>query len=61
MKQKIVVLEKSLDQVEKERSELQVRASMAEQQLATMNELMISKASEYKKKINELQKRLGIK
>jgi hypothetical protein len=60
LKQKIVFLEKTVIQLEKERSELSVRATMAEEQLKSFQELMNSTTSQYQKKILELNKRVTI-
>jgi hypothetical protein len=59
LKQKIVFLEKTVIQLEKERSELSVRATMAEEQLKSFQDLMNSTTSQYQKKILELNKRVN--
>lgn len=56
LKQKLGYYEKSLKQLEKERSELMVRATMAEEQLRSMQENMTKLTQEYQKKIIELKK-----
>jgi len=58
LKQKIYFLEKTISQIEKERSELSVRATMAEEQLKSFQELMNSTTGQYQKKILELNKRV---
>jgi hypothetical protein len=58
LKQKIYFLEKTISQLEKERSELSVRATMAEEQLKSFQELMNSTTGQYQKKILELNKRV---
>ena len=58
LKQKIYFLEKTINQIEKERSEFSVRATMAEEQLKSFQEMMNSTTGQYQKKILELNKRL---
>ena len=58
LKQKISYLEKTIQQLEKERSELNVRATMAEEQLKNLQEFMNSTSQQYQKKILELSKRV---
>ena len=52
-------LESALRDLEKERSELKVRATMAEQQLKTLQEHYNKANQDYQKKILELKKRSG--
>lgn len=59
LRQKIMCLEGSVKDLEKERSELAVRATMAEQQLKTLQEYFKKMTQEYQSKILELKKRLG--
>ena len=56
MKQKIVYLENMMRNLEKERSELSVRATMAEEQLKNLHEQMNSSVQNYQRKISELKK-----
>ena len=58
LKQKILFLEKSVQQLEKERSEFSVRATMAEEQLNSLQEHMSENTKQYQKKILELSKKL---
>ena len=58
LKQKILFLEKSVQQLEKERSEFSVRATMAEEQLNSLQEHMSENTKQYQKKILELSKEL---
>jgi len=58
LKQKILFLEKTVQQLEKERSEFSVRATMAEEQLSSLQEHMSENTKQYQKKILELSKRL---
>jgi len=51
-------LEKSTQQLERERSEFAVRATMAEEQLKNFQELMNLTSQQYQKKILELNKRV---
>ena len=61
LKSKIFYLEKELGKVEKERSELSVRATMAEEQLKNLQEHLSTSAHSYQKKIFELKKILKSK
>jgi len=56
LKQRIFYLENAIKDSEKERSELKVRATMAEQQLKTLQEHFNKTTHEYQKKIIELKK-----
>ena len=58
MKMKINFLEKTIEQLEKERSELNMRCTMAEEQLKNFQEMFNSTTQGYQKKILELNKRL---
>ena len=58
LRMKINFLEKSIEQIEKERSELNLRCTMAEEQLKNFQEMFNTTTQEYKKKILELNKRL---
>ena len=58
MKIKINFLEKTIEQLEKERSELNMRCTMAEEQLKSFQEMFNSTTQGYQKKILELNKRL---
>ena len=58
LKQKIGFLEKTIQQLEKERSELNVRATMAEEQLKNLQEFMNATSQQYQRKILELSKRV---
>ena len=58
MKIKISFLEKTIEQLEKERSELNMRCTMAEEQLKNFQEMFNSTTQGYQKKILELNKRL---
>ena len=51
-------LENSLRDVEKERSEFAVRATMAEQQLKTLQDCFAKTTQDYQKKIVELKRKL---
>ena len=57
-KQKILFLEKTIEQLERERSTLSVRATMAEEQLKNTNELSNATSQAYQRKILELNKRV---
>lgn len=59
LKQKILFLERTIQQIEKERSELSVRSTMAEEQVRNFQELMNSTSQQYQKKILELNKRVN--
>jgi len=61
LKSKIFHLEKELGKIEKERSELSVRATMAEEQLKNLQEHLSTSAHSYQKKIFELKKILKSK
>lgn len=56
LQQKLMYLEDALRRVEKERSELSVRATMAEEQLKNMQDHMNSSIQNYQKKIAELNR-----
>ncbi|KRX05294.1 P-loop containing nucleoside triphosphate hydrolase [Pseudocohnilembus persalinus] len=56
LRQKISYYEKTIKQMEKERSELMVRATMAEEQLNSMQEHLSKTTLDYQKKIVELKK-----
>ena len=58
MRIKISFLEKTIEQLEKERSELNMRCTMAEEQLKNFQEMFNSTTQGYQKKILELNKRL---
>lgn len=58
MKMKINFLEKSIELLEKERSELNTRCTMAEEQLKNFQEMFNTTTQGYQKKILELNKRL---
>jgi len=58
MRIKINFLEKTIEQLEKERSELNMRCTMAEEQLKNFQEMFNSTTQGYQKKILELNKRL---
>ena len=58
MKMKINFLEKTIEQLERERSELNMRCTMAEEQLKNFQEMFNSTTQGYQKKILELNKRL---
>ncbi len=51
-------LEAGVRELEKERSELKVRSTMAEQQLKTLQEHYNKATQDYQKKIMEMKKRL---
>jgi len=59
LQQRLNYLEEILKKLEKERSELSVRATMAEEQLKNMQEHMDSSVQNYQRKILELSRRLG--
>ena len=59
LKNKIFHLEKTLAQLEKERSELSVRSTMAEEQLKNLHESMNATVQSYQKKIADLKRALG--
>ncbi len=61
LKNKIFHLEKTLGQLEKERSELSVRATMAEEQLKNMQEHFATQSHTNQKKVFELKKILKSK
>ncbi|OMJ83352.1 hypothetical protein SteCoe_15755 [Stentor coeruleus] len=56
LQQKIGYLEEVLKNLEKERSELSVRATMAEEQLKSMQEHMNTTIQNYQKRLNEFKK-----
>lgn len=56
LKNKVFHLEKTLNQLEKERSELSVRATMAEEQLKNLQEHLTTNTHSYQKKIYEMKK-----
>mmetsp|Transcript_452 Transcript_452/g.550 ORF Transcript_452/g.550 Transcript_452/m.550 type:complete len:1047 (-) Transcript_452:2300-5440(-) len=56
MQQKISYLEEVLRKLERERSELSVRATMAEEQLKNLQEHMNNSIQNYQRKISELKK-----
>ena len=58
MKMKINFLEKTIEQLEKERSELNMRCTMAEEQLKNFQEMFNTTTQGYQKNILELNKRL---
>ena len=58
MRMKIKILEKTIEQLERERSELNMRCTMAEEQLKNFQEMFNSTTQGYQKKILELNKRL---
>jgi hypothetical protein len=60
LKQKVTFLEKTIQQLEKERSELSVRATMAEEQLKNLQEFMNATSQQYQRKILELSKRVCV-
>ncbi len=57
LKQKVFYLENAIKDLEKERSELKVRATMAEQQLKTLQEHYNKATHDYERRINELKRR----
>lgn len=59
LQQRLAYLEEVLKKLEKERSELSIRATMAEEQLKNMQEHMDSSVKNYQKKISELSKELA--
>jgi len=61
LKNKIFHLEKTLNQLEKERSELSVRSTMAEEQLKNLQEHLGTSAHSYNKKILDMKKMLKSK
>lgn len=61
LKNKIFHLEKTLGQLEKERSELSVRTTMAEEQLKNLSEHLTTNTHAYQKKIYEMKKILKAK
>jgi uncharacterized protein (DUF3084 family) len=58
MRMKINFLQKSIEQLEKEKTELSMRCTMAEEQLKNFQEMFNSTTQGYQKKILELNKRL---
>eukprot|EP01017_Pseudomicrothorax_dubius_P051103 TRINITY_DN9773_c0_g1_i1.p1 TRINITY_DN9773_c0_g1~~TRINITY_DN9773_c0_g1_i1.p1 ORF type:complete len:111 (+),score=46.13 TRINITY_DN9773_c0_g1_i1:64-396(+) len=56
LKAKVVFYEKTVKQLEKERSELMVRATMAEEQLRSLQDNMTKLTQDYQRKIVELKK-----
>jgi predicted nucleic acid-binding Zn-ribbon protein len=61
LKNKIFHLEKTLASLEKERSEMSVRATMAEEQLRNLQEHLTTNTHGYQKKIYEMKKVLRAK
>lgn len=61
LKNKVFHYEKILGQLEKERSELSVRATMAEAQLQNLTEHLTANTHSYQKKIFEMKKILKAK
>ena len=59
LQQKIAYLEEVLRKLERERSELSVRATMAEEQLKNLHESMNATVQSYQKKIADLKRALG--
>jgi predicted nucleic acid-binding Zn-ribbon protein len=57
LKQRIIYLEAAVRDLEKERSELTVRATMAEQQLKTLQECFKKTTQDYERKLNDLKKK----
>ena len=51
-------LENAIRDLERERSELKVRATMAEQQLKTLQEHFNKSTQDYQKKVQELKRRI---
>lgn len=60
LKQKIGFLERTIQEIEKERSELSIRATMAEEQVNNFQALMNAASQQYQKKILELNKRVNL-
>jgi hypothetical protein len=58
LKQKVMYYEKAMKQLEKERSELMVKATMAEEQLKNLQEHMNKSTQEYTKKMFDMKKQL---
>lgn len=58
MKMKIAYLEKAIEQLEKERTELMTKCTMAEEQLRNFQAMFETTTNGYQKKILELNKRL---
>ena len=58
LRMKVNFLERSVEQLEKERSELNLRCTMAEEQLKNFQEMFNTTTQGYQKKILELNKRL---
>ena len=58
LKMKISFLQKTIESLEKERSELNMRCTMAEEQLKNFQEMFNTTTQGYQKKILELNKRL---
>jgi len=61
LRNKVFHLEKTLGQLERERSELSVRSTMAEEQLKNMQEHLSTSTHSYQKKIFEMKKILKSK
>jgi hypothetical protein len=61
LKNKVFHLEKSMAELEKERSQLQVKATMAEEQLKNLQDHMTTSTHGYQKKIFEMKKTLKMK
>ena len=59
LQQKVAYLEEVLRKLERERSELSVRATMAEEQLKNLHESMNTTIQTYQKKIADLKRALG--
>ena len=59
LQQKVKYLEEVLKKLERERSELSVRATMAEEQLKNLQDHMNSSIQNYQRKISELNKVIG--
>eukprot|EP01022_Parablepharisma_sp_SALTPOND_P008815 TRINITY_DN136_c0_g6_i1.p4 TRINITY_DN136_c0_g6~~TRINITY_DN136_c0_g6_i1.p4 ORF type:complete len:619 (+),score=132.25 TRINITY_DN136_c0_g6_i1:11833-13689(+) len=59
LKQRIMYLENAVHDLEKERSELKVRATMAEQQLKTLQGYYNKATQDYQRRLLEMKKKLG--
>ena len=59
LQQKVKYLEEVLKKLERERIELSVRATMAEEQLKNLQDHMNSSIQNYQRKISELNKVIG--
>ncbi len=53
-------MEKTVKQMERERSELTVRATMAEEQLKTYQQHMTKTTQDYQKKLRGLQDKMSV-